>query len=111
MNPNDFGKKFVVEEVQKIRIGDYLKNFQHRFKEAILGSILEILKQPIELTTTKTGFNGVRFWFKCPICNERIGVLYIHPLDSRVGCRTCLNLDYKKRRYKGMVEEEETNDL
>lgn len=104
MNPNDLGKKFIVEQCQNLKIGDCLKSFKLALKESILKSELEVLKQPVRLTTTKTGFNGVRFWFECPLCQKGVGVLFIHPLDGRIGCRECLNLEYKKRRYKGMAE-------
>src|SRR3989344_7037969 len=104
MSPNDLGKKFIVEECQKLKIGDCLKNFKLSFKETVLKSELDVFKQSVELTTTKTGFNGIRFWFKCPLCLKWIGVLFVHPLDGRIGCRECLNLEYRKRRYKGMAE-------
>jgi hypothetical protein len=43
-------------------------------------------------------------WFKCPLCGSRVGVLFRHPAANTVGCRRCLKLEYRKRRYKGMVE-------
>jgi hypothetical protein len=60
--------------------------------------------QSISLTVSKTRFNGLRYWFSCPMCQRRVGVLYVHPLTSEVGCRHCLKLDYRSRRYKGMIE-------
>ena len=58
----------------------------------------------IGLMPSKTAFGGIRYWFKCPVCEMRIGVLFIHPLNRKVGCKKCLNLDYRSRRYKGMIE-------
>jgi len=104
MKPNNLGKKFTVEECQKVKIGDYLSDFKHKFKEAILSSALDATGQEIGLTSTKTGFNGVRYWFRCPICDKRIGVVLVHPMNHKVGCRECLNVDYRKRLYKGMCE-------
>ncbi len=104
MSPNDLGKKFIVEECQKLSIRDYIRGFKNNFKEALIKSVLEIAKKPIELTTSKTGFGGFRYWFKCPICQRRIGSLFIHPLSREVGCRECLDLEYRARRFKGMVE-------
>lgn len=104
LNPNDLGKKYLVEEYQKIRIEDFLKTYRNKLKELILTSELEVSGLTIELTTSKTCYNGIRFWFKCPLCNKRSGVLYKHPLTNKIGCRQCLSLEYRKRRYKGMIE-------
>ncbi len=106
MTPNDLGKKFVVEECQKIRIEDYLKDFKHKLKKTILSSVLEANRQQIELTTTKTGFDGTRYWFRCPQCNKRIGTILVHPLSQKIGCRVCLGVDYRARVFKGMIESE-----
>jgi len=104
LNPNDLGRKCLVEECQKIRIEDFLKTYRNKLKELVLASELEILGLKIELTTSKTCYNGIRFWFKCPLCKKRAGVLLKHPLTYEIGCRQCLNLEYRKRRYKGMIE-------
>lgn len=104
LTPNNLGKKYLVEQCQKIRIIDFLKTYRHKLKKLVLTSELEILELKINLTTSKTCYNGIRFWFKCPLCYKRIGVLYKHPLNNKLGCRCCLNLEYKKQRYKGMLE-------
>lgn len=104
LNPNDLGKKCLVEECQKIRIEDFLRIYRKKLKELVLASELEISGLKIELTTSKTRYNGIRFWFKCPLCERRVGVLFKHPLTSVIGCRKCLKLDYRKRRYRSMIE-------
>jgi len=105
LRPNDLGKTFLVEDCQKIVISDFLKKYKVKLKELILKSELEILDISVELTTSQAGFKGVRFWFKCPFCAKRVGVLFKHPLNNKIGCRVCLKLEYRKRRYKGMLEE------
>ncbi|MDC0977645.1 hypothetical protein OAR19_00135 [bacterium] len=102
--PNDFGKKYLTEECQKINISDLLSNYQIKFKELLLTTQIEALGVDIELATSQTYFKGNRYWFKCPICERRSGIIYKHPIRSIIGCRKCLNLDYRKHRYKGMVE-------
>jgi hypothetical protein len=104
MNPNDLGKKFLVEECQQIEISTFLRKAKTKLKETLLSSEIDTGGVPIELTTSKTGFGGTRYWFKCPVCGQRVGKLLIHPLSHKVGCRACLGLEYRKRRYKGMVE-------
>ena len=96
----------MVEECQKIRIDDLLKRYRLQLKEMIIKSELEAMGWNIELATSKTHYGGTRIWFKCPLCMARVGVLFKHPLTDTLGCRRCLNLEYQKRRYKGMVENE-----
>jgi len=105
LNPNDFGKNILVEDCQKIKIKDFLKVCRTELKRMILSSEIEMMGTNIDLTTSKTCFNGTRFWFVCPLCHRRVGVLFTHPITNNIGCRTCLRLDYGKRRYKGMIEE------
>ena len=102
LNPNNLG--LLVEECQKIKISDFLKKSRTELKEAMIKSELEVDGLSIELTTSRTGYNGVRFWFKCPLCGLCAGVLFRHPVNDTIGCRRCLKLEYRKRRYKGMIE-------
>ena len=102
LNPNNLG--LLVEECKKIKISDFLKKSRAELKEALIKSELEIDGLSIELTTSKTSYNGVRFWFKCPLCGLRAGVLFRHPVNEAIGCRQCLKLEYRKRRYKNMIE-------
>ena len=102
LNPNNLG--LLVEECKKIKISDFLKKSKVGLKEALIKSELEIDGLSIELKTSKTGYNGVRFWFKCPLCGLRAGVLFRHPVNEAIGCRQCLKLEYRKRRYKNMIE-------
>jgi len=104
MKPNDFGKKFLVEECQKISISVLVKQANNRLREALLSSEIEITGMKLELTTSPVHFGGTRYWFKCPLCQKRVGTMFIHPLNTQTGCRTCLGLDYRKRRFKGMLE-------
>lgn len=101
---NDLGEKYLVENCPKIRIEDLLKSYRGKFKELALTSELQVSGWDIELASSKTYRNGIRLWLKCPLCENRIGVLFKHPLTDKVGCRQCLNLKYRKRRYRGMVE-------
>jgi hypothetical protein len=104
MSANDFGRKFLVENCQTIKLADFLKKYRKTLKELVIGSELDAMGIKIEIVTSKTGYGGTRCWFKCPLCGARIGVLLRHPITTALGCRKCLNLDYKKRRYKGMIE-------
>ena len=106
LTPNNLGKnRFMVEDCWKIGIKDILDSYKPRIKEILLASRIELMEIEIDLMTSITNFNGTRYWFKCPICHLRAGNIYKHPLINMIGCRRCLNLDYKKQRYKGMIEE------
>ena len=104
LKPNDLGKKYLVEQCQKIQIKDFLKSYREQLKELILTSSLELLGLKIKLITSTTRYNGIRFWFECPLCKKRAGVIFKHPLSNKIGCRQCLNLEYKARQHKGMIE-------
>lgn len=105
LTPNNFGKIYLIDECPKIKIKDFVKKYKEEIKKLLIESELKAMGENIELTTSKTNYNGLRFWFKCPICHKRAGVLYKRPLNNQIGCRKCLNLDYRKHRYKGMAEE------
>jgi hypothetical protein len=107
MKPDDFGKKLLAEQCQKIRISDFVKASNKQIKEMLIKSSLEMEGYSILLNRSKTGFGGTRYWFSCPICHKRSGVLYKHPVSQILGCRQCLGLDYKKHRYSKMAENNE----
>ncbi|MCX6722461.1 MAG: hypothetical protein NT094_00125 [Candidatus Staskawiczbacteria bacterium] len=104
MKPNDLGKKLLVEECQKIEINTFLRIARLELKKALISSKFEAQGIDIKLLTSKTGFGGLRYWFKCPMCHRRVGTVFVHAINQNLGCRACLNLEYKKRRYKGMIE-------
>ena len=104
MPPNDFGKKYLVEQCQEIRMADLVKRVKSKLKKALLQSEIEIEDLNVRLSDSSTGFGGTRFWFLCPLCSKRIEVLYRHPVSQILGCRKCLNLDYRKHRYSKMIE-------
>ncbi|MDP4020524.1 MAG: hypothetical protein Q8P58_00570 [Candidatus Adlerbacteria bacterium] len=106
MKPNDLGKTFLVEECRKISMREYLARARGKLKETLLSSEVNVFDTPIGFTTSRTGFGGTRHWFACPACGQRVGVLFMHPISHQIGCRTCLRLEYRARRYKGMIEAE-----
>lgn len=104
MNPNDFGRDILVESCKQIDANKLLASARIKLKEELILKEAEVNGFNIKLTTSKTGFSGTRIWFSCPLCSKRVGIIYQHPLNEQIGCRTCLGLKYRKRRYKGMIE-------
>jgi len=101
---NDLGKKFIVEECQKISIKFYIDNAKRKIMDALIKSELQYKDIDIQISTSNTYGGGIRYWFLCPLCKRRAGVIFTHPITNIFGCRTCLNLKYKKIRFKGMIE-------
>lgn len=51
----------------------------------------------ISLITSPCNLGGVRYWFACPVCWRRSGVLYLVPGERYFMCRCCNNLTYRSR--------------
>ncbi len=54
-------------------------------------------KYAVSLVTTPCHFGGVRYWFGCPSCGRRVGILYLATGDVHFRCRHCNNLSYHSR--------------
>jgi hypothetical protein len=51
------------------------------------------------LEATEPTFGGVRWWFQCPQCGRRCGVVYLEQSAAcRWACRTCRGLVYPSQR-------------
>jgi len=103
---NDFGRIVTVEECQKVTIHELIRKSNEFLKEALIKSQIQTLTTTVCLATSLTYRGGVRYWFSCPQCTKRVGVLFTHPITGEMGCRKCLNLKYWKSRFKGMIEGE-----
>lgn len=98
---NDFGSFLTLESCQKISVNDLVRQTKAKVKRQYLESVTLESGLKIDLTTSRTRFGGQRYWFCCPGCGRRVGVLYQG--GGGVGCRRCLGLRYRKSRYRGMV--------
>jgi len=54
-------------------------------------------KYAVSLLTTDCNLGGVRYWFACPACWQRVGVIYLAPGGTYFECRHCNNLTYLSR--------------
>jgi hypothetical protein len=104
LSVNVLGSSTLVEQCPRITIEETLTKITPQIKEQLLKTQLNMQGFNVDLAVTETAFGGERFWFKCPLCNKRAGVLFQHPISNLIGCRACLGLEYKSRRYKGMLE-------
>lgn len=93
----------LVESCQRIDVYQLIESYQAALKKELINSQFEVEGLLVVFTESKTGNGGTRLWFKCPSCSRRVGILYKNP-SSSVGCRICLNLDYRSHRFKGLIE-------
>lgn len=69
----------------------------HKYLEVKYTCNGETVAYPITLEITKPNYGGVRWWFKCPGCGERVANLYIK--KRFFWCRKCNNLSYRSQQY------------
>lgn len=61
---------------------------------------LATVQTQVELDATLLHFGGHRFWWRCPCCRARVGLLYWQ--RGRWQCRTCAELVHKSTRQSGL---------
>lgn len=53
----------------------------------------------VSLTTTDCNYGRFRYWFNCPLCFRRVGVLYCR--GNYFACRHCQYLTYESKNLSG----------
>lgn len=103
---NDLGKKYLVENCQKVSIIDVVSQLRSQMNKSMIEADVVINNTKIRLVSSSLYHGGERLWLECPLCQLPVGIVFQHPVQNElVGCRKCLQLEYRSRRYKGMVEE------
>ncbi len=97
LEANYWGKNYL-EQFSKITIKSVFKKLEMQLREELLKAELE----GIEIVYTKANYGWYRTWFKCPVCEIKVFTLY--DINWEFKCRKCSWLQYKKQRYKGMIE-------
>ncbi len=103
LSNNNSGKKLLTDQCEQIKISDVFKRVKTGYIRCLKEKMV-VNGGNISLKKSSVNNGGVRYWFACPLCGVRCGILYKSPLGENIGCRKCLNLDYRSRRYKGMIE-------
>lgn len=84
-------------DCEVIQMKDLLHQAKQKLKLALVQNELEINGINSSITASQTGGGGFRYWFTCPQCQKRCGVLFRSPLNSEiVACQKCLAVKYKK---------------
>lgn len=66
------------------------------------------ITEVVGLFTSGMWRGGNRWWFRCPSCERRVGVIFLPPGQQYFVCRTCHDLDYacrqgpRRRRKAGL---------
>ena len=106
INSYDLGEFQLADSVQKVSINGLVGQVKKELKAKLVQSRIEVIGFQVGLATSKTRFGGDRLWFVCPLCGRRCESIYRHGGRKNAGCRICLNVKYRKQRYKGMIEGE-----
>jgi hypothetical protein len=59
----------------------------------------------IPLVATKPHYGGIRWWFLCPKCNQRVSTLHKPRETYGFFCRRCHNLTYESSQSSGTKKE------
>jgi len=97
--------KSVIEQCDAININALMRRIKSLLEKELLRIELEGLGNNIKLTSSKTGMGGTRFWFICPQCKGRVGVLHRLPGSNLYQCRRCLGLQYGAAHYHRTPQE------
>ena len=94
---NDF-TKYLVEDCKNVRIEKVVKRARGEIAKALMQGLVEIGGFDVRIISSSLHHGGLRLWFECPICSQKVGVIYQHPTKNNlIGCRGCLGLDYRSR--------------
>jgi len=73
------------------------KPFARLFYTATDGNCQRDYDYTVPLETIPCYFGGARYYFTCPECSRRVGVLYLAPGEVYFRCRHCQDLSYQSR--------------
>lgn len=78
-----------------IKIGDYKAYLRtHAAVQLVYSYRGKAYRQTIHTTATPCHYGNFRYWWRCPSCNRRAGVLYCH---GEFICRKCIGLSYESQ--------------
>ena len=88
----------VVSSINVVVDMDHEPDPSARFRYTVkINGVLHDVDQRMTLTPTPTRHEGRRWWYACPACNRRAGVLHLPPGEKFFACRSCHDLSYRSR--------------
>ena len=92
---DSYGQKHVISAF--ISITDNESYARLRYSRFFILSETIIFDRTVQLVTTPCHYGKYRYWFICPDCQKRIGVLYAN--GNYLACRHCQDLTYKSKNF------------
>ena len=77
LKANDYGKILTLESLRKVKIDALVSQARQESKRLYLESLDLDSGRRIDLVTSSTRYGGLRYWFSCPKCQKRVGVLKV----------------------------------
>jgi len=104
-------KEEIFKQKPDISIGEFELSIDKRLAE--ISALSLKYKSPLRVITTHTVLNygGKRYWFICPGCKRRVGVLYKPECGDIFKCRDCYNLIYQSSATHDNREKQARNIL
>lgn len=81
-----------------VEISDGSAGMRFDYTATLPNGDVRIVASSARLVSTPCNFGGWRYWFLCPICERRVGILYLK--EYNIECRICANIGYESQ-YDG----------
>lgn len=84
-----------LSDFSQIRVSDYKDSLAAQHTPYISVSYQfkdKSYRYDVGITTTKCNYGGKRYWFICPKCSKRVGVLFC---NGYYVCRHCIGVNYQ----------------
>ena len=104
-------KEEIFQQKPVISIGEFELLLDKKLAEVSALSLKNKSPLRIIITHTVPNYGGKRYWFICPGCKRRVGVLYIIEYDDIFKCRDCYNLIYQSSATHDNREKQVRNML
>ena len=88
-------KYHILKIKPNISLGEFNSIMIQRLDNLCLRSLMHNSPSKLSFTSSTLYFGGIRYWFKCPTCGNRVGKLYKPGHEEKFKCRQCHNLTYK----------------
>lgn len=104
-------KEEIFQQKPVISIGEFELFLDKKLAEVSALSLKHRSPLRIIITHTVPNYGGKRYWFICPGCKRRVGVLYIIEHGDIFKCRDCYNLIYQSSATHDYREKQVRNIL
>ena len=104
-------KEEIFQQKPGISIDEFELSIDKRLAEISALSLKNKSPLRVIITYTVLNYGGKRYWFICPGCKQRVGVLYKPEYGDIFKCRDCYNLIYQSSATHDNREKQVRNIL